>query len=206
VNPTKTGAALLAALTIPAIASDAATADGATPPQTPLRRLPVAPAVTLHRETIALQRKRVASLRRDIRGARRTAVRRARALGRDLHPRRPERGSNDVRDLRRLREYWRSRARALGSRIERTSTAATTGALVCIHRYEGAWNANTGNGYYGGLQMDLAFQQAYGPEFLATYGTADRWPAWAQLAAGTRAVAERGWTPWPSTAAMCGVA
>ncbi|HXH87243.1 MAG TPA: hypothetical protein VNI55_01370, partial [Gaiellaceae bacterium] len=26
--------------------------------------------------------------------------------------------------------------------------------FLCIHRYEGAWNANTGNGYFGGLQMD----------------------------------------------------
>ena len=24
---------------------------------------------------------------------------------------------------------------------------------VCIHNHEGAWNDNTGNGYYGGLQM-----------------------------------------------------
>ena len=24
---------------------------------------------------------------------------------------------------------------------------------LCIHSYEGAWNANTGNGYYGGLQF-----------------------------------------------------
>src|SRR6185436_13142983 len=29
----------------------------------------------------------------------------------------------------------------------------------CIHRGEGAWRSNTGNGYYGGLQMDLEFQQ-----------------------------------------------
>ena len=29
----------------------------------------------------------------------------------------------------------------------------------CIHEHEGAWNANTGNGYYGGLQMTLWFQQ-----------------------------------------------
>ena len=32
----------------------------------------------------------------------------------------------------------------------------------CIHRYEGAWTSNTGNGYYGGLQMDLEFQRLYG--------------------------------------------
>lgn len=24
---------------------------------------------------------------------------------------------------------------------------------MCIHRHEGAWNANTGNGYYGGMQF-----------------------------------------------------
>src|SRR5438093_1389539 len=24
---------------------------------------------------------------------------------------------------------------------------------LCIHHYEGAWNANTGNGYYGGMQF-----------------------------------------------------
>src|SRR5439155_1969022 len=30
-------------------------------------------------------------------------------------------------------------------------------AFLCIHRYEGGWSSNTGNGYYGGLQMDLGF-------------------------------------------------
>ncbi len=27
---------------------------------------------------------------------------------------------------------------------------------VCIHEHEGAWNANTGNGYYGGFQFLLS--------------------------------------------------
>jgi resuscitation-promoting factor RpfB len=26
---------------------------------------------------------------------------------------------------------------------------------VCIHEHEGAWDANTGNGYYGGMQFTL---------------------------------------------------
>jgi resuscitation-promoting factor RpfA len=26
---------------------------------------------------------------------------------------------------------------------------------ICIHGYEGAWNANTGNGHYGGMQFTL---------------------------------------------------
>jgi hypothetical protein len=27
---------------------------------------------------------------------------------------------------------------------------------MCIHHYEGAWNDNTGNGYFGGLQFLLS--------------------------------------------------
>ncbi len=76
----------------------------------------------------------------------------------------------------------------------------------CIHRYEGAWNANTGNSYYGGLQMNLEFQKSYGPEFLARWGTADKWPIWAQLQTAARAYASgRGFGPWPNTARTCGL-
>jgi hypothetical protein len=35
------------------------------------------------------------------------------------------------------------------------------GAL-CIHRHEGAWNANTGNGYYGGMQFLLSTWRSVG--------------------------------------------
>lgn len=27
---------------------------------------------------------------------------------------------------------------------------------ICIHAHEGAWNANTGNGYFGGMQFALS--------------------------------------------------
>lgn len=74
----------------------------------------------------------------------------------------------------------------------------------CIHRYEGAWNANTGNGYYGGLQMDLAFQSTYGADYVAKWGTADNWPTWAQMNAAVRAyLSGRGFGPWPNTARAC---
>lgn len=80
------------------------------------------------------------------------------------------------------------------------------GSFLCIHHFEGAWNANTGNGYFGGLQMDLSFQTRYGPEFLARWGTADNWPPWAQLQAAVRAYqAGRGFGPWPNTARFCGL-
>jgi hypothetical protein len=79
-------------------------------------------------------------------------------------------------------------------------------AFICIHHYEGAWNANTGNGYYGGLQMDIGFQRSYGSEFLSAFGTADRWPPSLQLAVAIKAyLSGRGFGPWPNTARMCGL-
>lgn len=76
----------------------------------------------------------------------------------------------------------------------------------CIHGYEGAWNSNTGNGYYGGLQMDWGFMRTYGSEFIARWGSADNWPVWAQITAAERAYSSgRGYTPWPNTARACGL-
>jgi hypothetical protein len=80
----------------------------------------------------------------------------------------------------------------------------------CIHEHEGAWNANTGNGYWGGLQMDWGFMHTYGPEFIQRWGLAHRWPVWAQLIAAERAFngfagyGGRGYSPW-GTRGMCGV-
>jgi hypothetical protein len=81
-----------------------------------------------------------------------------------------------------------------------------TDAFVCIHGGEGAWTANTGNGYYGGLQLSYGFMRSYGSDFLRRWGTADRWPPWAQIAASVRAYrAGRGFLPWPNTARACGL-
>jgi hypothetical protein len=79
-------------------------------------------------------------------------------------------------------------------------------AFSCIHQFEGAWNANTGNGYYGGLQMDTGFPNSYGAAFVRRWGTADHWPVWAQLQAAITAYRSgRGFYPWPNTARMCGL-
>ena len=79
-------------------------------------------------------------------------------------------------------------------------------AFTCIHHFEGAWDSNTGNGYYGGLQMDMGFQSRYGRDYLRRWGTADNWPAWAQLQAAVRAYRTgRGFYPWPNTARYCGL-
>jgi hypothetical protein len=79
-------------------------------------------------------------------------------------------------------------------------------AFLCIHHGEGSWSSNTGNGYYGGLQMDLQFQRTYGSWALARYGTADRWPPSVQIAVAIRAyLSGRGFFPWPNTARACGL-
>ena len=89
--------------------------------------------------------------------------------------------------------------------------------LLCIHSYEGSWS-DPDAPYWGGLQMDLSFQATYGwfrvakhtPHvhkiyFKDKWGTADRWPIWAQLVAGIHGYLSRGWYPWPNTARYCGL-
>lgn len=74
----------------------------------------------------------------------------------------------------------------------------------CIHEHEGAWNDDDPP-YWGGLQMTLWFQQTYGPEFFRRWGTADRWPVWAQLTAAERAHQSDGdYGQW-GTARACGL-
>lgn len=73
-------------------------------------------------------------------------------------------------------------------------------AALCVHHYEGAWNANTGNGYYGGMQFDLSTWAANGGT-----GRPDLNPPAEQLRVAYRTWQARGWTPWPNTAAMCGL-
>lgn len=76
---------------------------------------------------------------------------------------------------------------------------------LCIHRYEGSWTANTGNGYYGGLQMDYSFMGAYGGKLLSSKGTADHWTPLEQMWVAENAWQSRGFWPWPNTARFCGL-
>ena len=113
--------------------------------------------------------------------------------------------------------FWHCRAKGWTKRsLDRTHRAlygSVSGpawlirAFMCIHRYEGAWNAIDPSGtYYGGLQMDLDFQRLYGADFLRLYGTADKWPPSAQLAVALRAYRSgRGFWPWPTAARLCGL-
>ena len=106
-----------------------------------------------------------------------------------------------------VRDLWRKR-------LVRTKRQAANpphrSQWLCIHRHERhpaqGWATRTGNGYYGGLQMDIAFQRAYGPELLRAKGTADRWSAIEQMWVAERAYRSgRGFHPWPNTARYCGL-
>jgi hypothetical protein len=99
--------------------------------------------------------------------------------------------------------YWRDEAAQARRRAKNPPRHA---AWLCIHRHEGPWNANTGNGYYGGLQMDTAFQRAYGAELLRRKGLAHRWRPIEQIWVAERAYRSgRGFNPWPNTARACGL-
>ena len=77
---------------------------------------------------------------------------------------------------------------------------------LCIHSHEGSWNANTGNGYYGGLQMDYSFMSSYGAALLRAKGTANNWTPLEQMWVAERAYSSgRGFKPWPNTARRCGL-
>ena len=103
-----------------------------------------------------------------------------------------------------VRQLWRGRAARAKRRF--ASGPAHMQQWLCIHGHEGAWTARTGNGYYGGLQMDLDFQRKYGFALLKRKGTANRWTPLEQMWVAEKAYrAGRGFRPWPNTARACGL-
>ena len=100
------------------------------------------------------------------------------------------------------RQLNRTRQIASASNV---TTADLTLKFACIHQYEGSWTADTGNGYYGGLQMDRQFQRTYGARLYSSKGTADHWTAAEQISVAIVAYASRGFSPWPNTRRPCGL-
>ncbi|WP_281426265.1 transglycosylase family protein [Miltoncostaea oceani] len=105
-------------------------------------------------------------------------------------------------------EGWRSRARLAAAAVDQAIPHRAQ--WICINSHEagpehGGWAANTGNGYYGGLQMDRSFQQTYAPQLYRVKGTADNWTREEQMRTAEKAWATRGFSPWPNTARMCGL-
>jgi Transglycosylase-like domain len=118
-----------------------------------------------------------------------------------------ERRIRDVRYLAWMQKMWRRRAHRARRRAARPPHRT---AWQCIKRHEShprmGWRTQTGNGYYGGLQMSLGFQRRYGSHLLRRKGTADRWTPLEQMWVAERAVRSgQGFYPWPNTAGACGL-
>jgi hypothetical protein len=126
-----------------------------------------------------------------------------RVMGRRLSPAgRPELGTADLARLELLLERWRDRTKRLRARAARPPHRAQ---WRCIHRHEGSWKDPKAP-YYGGLQMDIHFQRAYGRYLLRRKGTANRWSPAEQMWTAERALrAGRGFHPWPVAARRCGL-
>jgi hypothetical protein len=148
------------------------------------------------------------ALNAQIDGLRRVTWRWQRLMGKRRTPTNyAERRTVDADYRRWVRNLWQRRARAAAHRAAHPPRRS---AWMCIHRYERhpgqGWATRTGNGYYGGLQMDLSFQRTYGPELLHRKGTADKWTPIEQMWVAERAYRSgRGFYPWPNTARYCGL-
>jgi hypothetical protein len=104
-------------------------------------------------------------------------------------------------DTRRALRFWRRESR----RVRRLAAHPPhrTGWL-CIHHYEGSWR-DSGDPYWGGLQMDRGFMRTYAPRMLLRRGWADHWSPLEQMWVAEHAHRGRGYTPWPNTARFCGL-
>jgi hypothetical protein len=109
--------------------------------------------------------------------------------------------SSAIERLHRLSGLWHRREHRAWRHAHHPPALA---GWMCIHHYEGAWN-DSGGPYWGGLQMDLSFQQEYGGWLLRTKGTANRWTPMEQIWVAVRAWRTRGFSPWPNTARDCGL-
>ncbi len=150
----------------------------------------------------------VVALRHEIRATRRLALLTAYAAAlpapRHGHA---ERRATTVPALVPILERWQRRLHRYRAALARRQPALA--GLRCIHGYEGAWSAVSDSSptYYGGLQMDRAFERAYGGDVLTAHAgaDADTWSAHDQLMVAMRAYRQDGYAPWPNTAAACGL-
>ncbi len=67
----------------------------------------------------------------------------------------------------------------------------------------GNWSANTGNGYYGGLQFSRGAWHSYGGGAYA--GTANHATRSQQIEIAEKVLSAQGWKAWPTCARRAGV-
>lgn len=87
------------------------------------------------------------------------------------------------------------------------SSATGYGIWDCIEQHEGGgygWTADTGNGYYGGLQFTAQTWDGYGGQAYAP--TANLASPADQVAVAQKVLASQGWGAWPVSSVACGAA
>lgn len=105
-------------------------------------------------------------------------------------------------NTRRALRFWRRHARYVRRLAAQPPHKRP---WLCIHRYEGSW-ADSGDPYWGGLQMDRGFMYTYAPRVLLRRGFANQWTPLEQMWVAERAHRSgRGFYPWPNTARYCGL-
>ena len=130
-----------------------------------------------------------------------------RVIGARLWPTRYlERSYSDLEFRQWMLGLWRGRALRAKTRALRLPNRD---GWLCIFRYERnpdqGWHTYTGNGFYGGLQMDLGFQRHYGLWLLRRKGPAHRWTPIEQIWVAERGRRVQGWYAWPNAASACGL-
>ena len=94
-------------------------------------------------------------------------------------------------------------ARALDAEAARPRNSETVWDALSSCESGGNWNANTGNGYVGGLQfLPQTWNGHGGGEFAAS---ADRATRDEQIAVAERVLASQGWRAWPACSARLGL-
>ena len=102
------------------------------------------------------------------------------------------------------REAWRGRAERVARIPLAPWPAGWLADALCVHSYEGAWNAVDPTGTYrGGMQFDEGTWLANGGAAYAP--RADLASPRDQLLVALATWRARGWEPWPNTAAECGL-
>jgi len=98
--------------------------------------------------------------------------------------------------------FWRRNASSV---LRLAAHVPHRSAWLCIHRYEGNWR-DSGDPYWGGLQMDRGFMRTYAARDLLRRGWASNWTPLEQMWVAERAYRSgRGFYPWPNTARYCGL-
>lgn len=116
----------------------------------------------------------------------------------------PRLGRKWVRTQAQTRRSWHSsRSRTTGRRLSGgSSLAAGGGVWDRLARCEsgGNWQANTGNGYHGGLQFSASTWQAMGGS-----GVASQASRATQIRIAKRLQQRSGWGAWPACSRMLGL-